>query len=222
MTYNLFALGQEGKFYLTSVLGRGTTFFQRLGKVSDFEKGQAFAFLPLNANKDGLYKFMTGGMVRGADQTRKALVGLLLKFLGSFSKYLVVFENRSARKGEPCLENSKSKIILFGEEVYHWADEKVGAELLLETFKDAETAIQTGFAVFSNLQEDLLPPPLEHLGKWFESLLPYCKLIGVSAYDGETYILWIKASQPGEEEKGTQLFLKAINSGEEKSCQDPF
>jgi hypothetical protein len=190
MKYDLVALGPEGRFYLNAVLGGGTSFFQSLAKACDLKPGRAFAFLPPDCNQDGLYKFLTGGMLPPAAETRRKLAEFLLELLEGHARYLLISENRCARKGDPWLATSKSRIITCGDEIYHWADERATADVLMETFKDAESAIQTGFGVFTRLPENLSPPPLQASSDWFQALIPHCLLLGVTAYDGETYIIW--------------------------------
>ncbi len=194
MPYEPVALGPSGRLYLRNVLRKGLTIATLATDSNDFAYGQCISFLPRGIDAGTMTNYSYGG-IASSQASRKALVQFLKGLDERYHHSLIVFENRYARPEDPFLRRCRSRVIAIGEEVYHVADTNDSEDSLLTALTESAAAIETGIMIFALSEEEkrsfLSNPSFKGIGP----LVLKCIGIAVGAYDGEGYIIWLKANR---------------------------
>jgi len=87
-------------------------------KNINFEIGKSFTYIPIDTDKTKIYKFKRGDIV-DLNKTKVFYKRYLEKYLANESENIIIFENSASKKGDKWLNISKSKIISYGDDIYH-------------------------------------------------------------------------------------------------------
>ncbi len=164
----------------------------------DLKEGRVITRLPLGANTGELDKFEWGGKyplaaeAKRLPSTRDDLVSLVGDFLRRKEGGVCVFENYLARRTDPVLSRARSRVLFYGDEVYHvLAEEDAKPELIKATIAEAET-LPIFIGALSILPQDsrIYSAQRELAGEELRSLADRAEKFIVGAYDGEGYLIW--------------------------------
>ena len=200
VTFEEHVLADEANEYVRDCLEYGHSLSRYLRHRPDLAHGKVIVRLPLGADVEDLDRFEWGGKYPKASdgqfkpQAEQDLAFLIRRFLQEGKGRACVSENYLARRTDPWLAHAKSRILFFGEEVYHVIDRQdVESDSIDAAIREAESpTIFVG--VLSTLRQGFRLPPvktdmdtdqLRVLAEEAEKLI-------VRAYDGEGYLIWNK------------------------------
>jgi hypothetical protein len=192
--YNRFPLAETARDYLTKCLKSGNTLAGHLLREVNLVNGELFTFLPAGADQSRFDQFRQGGIAKSTESI-SYLTGRVRLFLNSCAQGVVIFEDALAKKGDPCVEKSKTQMLFHGQEIYHylladnihpqvvsWTVTQASAPHL---FICAMTQLSQG-QTFAGGRSEVSNSTLQNLAKVSTELV-------VGAYDAEGYVYWKKS-----------------------------
>jgi len=187
--YREVILGATAMEYVQGRLANGLSLARGVLTAHDILAGSVRALIPLNAAKSTAERFKQGGLIRGP-AAHDWYIGVVQEFLSNGREHLCVLENAMARSGDSGLDHFKSRVFVYGDEVYHVLDaNEAAAQCIKLAILEAQSAwISLGFMIVA-------PPGSAQRTKRFSSsdldwMAQSVKRIAVDAYDGEGWLIW--------------------------------
>lgn len=204
--YKKYTLGREALFYIKKRLSAGKTIGQLLLNKIDFSLGTIHTMLPHNIDVNSLIRFEEGGKIEVSENEFIYTEGLRIRPVYNTDGWLeskilnflerengiCVFENSLAQLEDPWLASRKSRIFLYGNEVYHFVDVSAEPNEIHEALREAKSAFPLFIGIMSfshivlNDNEKVDKKKLEKIVKGTSKLI-------IGAYDGESYLIWQKS-----------------------------
>jgi hypothetical protein len=187
-------LGPGAVEYLQQRLHEGLTLSNLLAESINASELDLVTFLPPASDASFLNEFHRGG-IANASRAFERLVGKLEKALSEPSAVLVA-ENAVARRSDPLLKNRVSRRAFYEDEVYHIAPSGSGRKTIGATIREAESAHALTFVVAAGGDGHSFVGDTDDLSlELLRAIAVNLKLVGVQAYDGESYVL---GNRPGK------------------------
>jgi hypothetical protein len=117
--------------YLEECLANGNTLANLLLDGIDFASGKVVTTLPVSVDEEAARDFRSGGKLAAVTSnliasglqpkpdTDARLVDVAHEFLIEGEERLCIFEDASARVGDPYLQSLETRTAIYGNEVYH-------------------------------------------------------------------------------------------------------
>lgn len=188
-------LGTEANAYVCEVLEYGHSLSRHLRRAHDLRQGRVVAWLPAGANTADLEKFEWGGKC-GTDEGSGLLADYVKDFLEAGENRACVFENYLYRRRDFFAAEAKSRVLYYGDEVYHVVDGRgTGLDEIRAAIDEAKgPTISVG--VLAVLPRGYRLLPTEGKDALTEddlaALSVGARSIAVGAYDAEAYLVWEK------------------------------
>ena len=206
-------LGQKGIDYVRSSLANGNTLSRLLLETLELEKGQVATFLPAEIPESAIYEFSAGGKlpistqsvsIPASDGSALRIVSTptatpelakhIFQYLQDDDRRVCVFESELAKASDPGLQAIKEQVLSFGQEVYHSSSHPVVSPDEIESMianvqSFALVGVLAGareHAWNNKATSELQQSELQFLASITQEII-------VSAYDGESYLIWRKA-----------------------------
>lgn len=195
-------LGQQAINYLRERLGNGHTLARAVASALDLSGGRVRTCVPEPTGGAALADLEHGGLgtptqttewyVRIAHETTEWYVRIAQEFLSGESRRVLVLENNPARASDPGMESYKSRVVTFGEEVYHvlCAGESGHDEVRGAIWEAASAWIALG--LMTSAPTDWDPASRRFSTQDLRYLADRTEVIFVDAYDGEAWLVWDK------------------------------
>ncbi|MBI1923433.1 hypothetical protein HYR99_04195 [Candidatus Poribacteria bacterium] len=196
-TYREVSLPTEANKYIRECLEDGNSLAKHLLTQLERESGRVVTFLPHGVAPGTTQQFKSGG-VTSAKESESWLVTLIQASLSRGEGCLCFLENALARPSDPILSSSKTRILIFRDEIYHFLSERdVESEKIRQTIRRAESPHLFIGIVTSLPKERSFPYEARKVTITSDELLrdlaERTEKIVVGAYDGEGYLVWNKA-----------------------------
>lgn len=205
---------EKTSVYVKDQLESGNTLSRELLKSLDFEQGQFFTLLPLNANLKRVYKFPFGGILEQNEiqdyinesgsksyfswtpTIKEDLSQFLLKKMKLKSTYACLFEDilRTPKKSIVDFHNHYG--VTYSNEVYYlFLNSNISEKLILSGINNSNAIWHQVFIITEIENQNDLCKQIT-----MNDIKRFClktNLLIVGAYDGEGFILW----EPNEKAK---------------------
>jgi hypothetical protein len=195
--------------FVAECLSRGNTLSRLIRKTIDLRLGHITTFLPPGTSEAAAYEFDFGGKLPPPNATEwlksedsvavpiptalPLLVSKIRAFVGKATGNVCLLENSLASKSDPYTQSMRSRIVSYGEEIYHVLTRHNSSEEAIDAAIDEAFAIPTFVGVFTSLPgdeaqrlRDAVEIGSESLGVCAENV----QSIIVGAYDGESFLIW--------------------------------
>jgi hypothetical protein len=192
-------LGSPANEHILECLKYGHTLSRHLlRRRQGLKEGRVITRLPLGANTGELDKFEWGGKyppaadAKGLPSARDDLVSRIGDFLKRKEGGVCIFENYLARRTDPALSRARSRVRLYGDEVYHvLTEEDAKPEPIKAAVAEAE-GLPIFIGALSTLPQGsrIYSAQRELAGEELRALADRAEKIIVGAYDGEGYLIW--------------------------------
>ncbi|MBA2655463.1 MAG: hypothetical protein H0X51_10175 [Parachlamydiaceae bacterium] len=198
--------------YALAHIGAGRTLSKQLIKNIDFSRGNFFTILPSNANLERLYVFTSGNIIpqeypeipmeddqgnryiyQEVMNTKQDLNKFILNYLEVNQSHLSIFEDVISSLTDHNLKINQVRLVTINNHPYHLADYLTPLLSVRETLWRTIEIWHTLIVLTKDLNSQSLPDILN-----IEDITLICdstQYIIISAYDGESYIIWEKHGQ---------------------------
>jgi hypothetical protein len=209
-----YTLGPEAIDYISDRLSYGHTLAKLLLDSIDLNAGKVVTYLPPGLTIDQLTDFRGPGVLPMPpesewihithDDDRKSilvpvpkensdLLSIIQDFLSEGNDRICIFENFPARASDPWVARDQSKLLIFGDEVYHpLYEDRIERNDIEQAIIDAASFEVIG--ILSSLAD--LYTELKGKNKitydQLKTLSERTEKIIVGAYDCEGYLIWCK------------------------------
>jgi len=185
-------LGTAGLTYLRQCLDGGKVLSHLLLRDVDLSAGSTTTYLPAGLDVADLHDFSQGGKA-SLGRTRRWVTGALAKSLSAIGPSgLVLLEHDLAMAGDPWLKRRGLRWAAFRDDVYFVCAFTDSRADINETLSHMAAQVVRGAA--ARVPRELLPGSGNVLApRLIEAVAKETRLIVVSAFDGEGYVLWNKA-----------------------------
>ena len=199
------SLGPEAIDYVRDRLESGNTLSTLLLKVHDLKVGRIVTKLPLVVDDEKAKDFETGGKLppivgeftslEPVPNTDSVLLEEIRRFLTEADNNVCIFENASAKPGDPFLQSLQTRFSIFDNEIYHLlCPSDIDDDRILKTIGSARSWLFIGaMTSASDARGGLCSEKKELSESDLNLLAERTKKIIVGAYDGEGFLVWSRA-----------------------------
>ncbi|MBA2657717.1 MAG: hypothetical protein H0X51_10145 [Parachlamydiaceae bacterium] len=208
-----YLLKQEYIFeYFFEHVQSGNELSKKIINNIDFDRGSFYTVLPSDANLERLYVLTSGNIIpqkhpkismedeegnkyihQKVMSTEKDFTKFIWDYLKINHSHLAVFEDVMSSLKDPNLEIDQVRLVTINDHVYYLADYLASLSSVRDALWSAEEVWHMLIVLTKELVSQSLPDTLS-----VEDLKLICdstQYIIISAYDGESYIIWEKHGQ---------------------------
>jgi hypothetical protein len=184
-----FQLTTKAIAYIRECLTDGQKILSRSLQELPVERGNIIAFLPDDSSPFLRMEFHTGG-ITSLRETKKPLIEFIANFLDKGRNCYLILENALALPSDGWLKKKQLSVFFCENTVCHFLKSGYNApNTISDLIREADTAYLTvGILTCAEdieiqVRQEVSPESLEILVKRAEHIL-------VSAYDGESFLIW--------------------------------
>lgn len=214
--FKVFELDQRANTYLRetieyySLVFRGEIEYpqfllQEIAKKIELDRGRVVTCLPNQSWGDDIYNFtqakinvgktsklLSQGYIVEVESTREWLVTLLKKYLEFTSDSTVIFKQIYSSPGDSYFLKTKEKVLTTQNEVFFLlTSEESSVDRIRTTIKASDGASPPLIAICTTLPKQLKNGG-RLSGEAIDLVVDNIKLIIISVYDGNSYLVWSK------------------------------
>ena len=209
-----YELGLQGSAYIKETIPQRSTLWTYALKFCDLDKGKVFTYLPEGMDRKQLEEFKYGGklprnlkdrvfykqedgrqmVMEPKSNTDEFISSIVESFIQNDKSKICIFEDTLAKSSDPCINKIKTPYWTYDDKVFHFFHGENKRDLsVMDVLNSANSSYLVWGAITSlNEQDDLVigKRDLEE-----DDLIKFAKgveKIIVSAYDGESYLIWEK------------------------------
>jgi len=208
------ALGDQALQYVRTCLTDGRTLSRQLLERLDLSRGSISTRLPQDADLTHLSEFEWGGRlkpIQGGTRLATAtdgrqyemipvpnstadLAAVIAEFLDQADNGVAVLENTVGRAGDPAVRSARSRVVTFGDDVFHLACRADLGEIRLAVTEASTAFLLIGVLARVNLWQCRSPAMRTISEEDLIRCATSVETIFVEAFDGEAYLFWTRES----------------------------
>jgi hypothetical protein len=192
-----YRLGPGALDYIRATLADGKTLSKLLLELP-LEDGQVVTYLPSGVRATARHHYNVGGVAKRS-QTEPYVLNVITAFLQGPPNRVAVFEDALARPSDPVLRSTKVPFVYYDGDVYYFlTSERATPDLISNAVRTA-TSYRFVCMLSDAAEEHNAKPGTEVSLESLKAIAHAAQLILVSAYDGESVVIWTKSSNPSVE-----------------------
>lgn len=212
--FKKYDLGSKGLIYIKKIISQEGIFGEHILKCCDFDKGNVSTHLPegmslsiLEDFKHGgklpripkgqiIFKQEDGGQIKMEPKSNldEFFSSIIESFVQNDKSKICIFEDILAKSSDPCIKEMKTPYWTYNDRVFHFFPGEKKRDLsAMDVLNSAKNSYLVWGAITSLNEQDDLVMGKRDLEE--DDLIKFAKgveKIIVSAYDGESYLIWEK------------------------------
>jgi hypothetical protein len=176
--------------HVRSRLTQGLALSKAVFRTLDLDDFTWSVLAPADIDRRRLTRLEYGGVGNATESFKRVSAELNSQLEASDQKWLIV-EDRLAKREDPILSQQPGAKMFSDDEVYHVVGPSESLDAIRDAIRNGESAQGVVFFVTTQSRESMAAAdrltPSE-----IESLAVQTELIGVDAFDGESYILGVR------------------------------
>ena len=209
-----YELGLQGLAYVKEKISQEGIWGTYVLKFGDLDKGKVFTYLPEDMDRKQLEEFKYGGKLPRNFEERfffkqedgsqmvmeptsnldEFFSSMIESFLQNEKSKICIFEDTLAKSSDPCIKELKTPHWAYNDRVFHFLPgEKRNNLSAMDVLKSSKNSYLVWGAITALKEQDDLLIRRSKLDE--NNLIKFAKgveKIIVSAYDGESYLIWEK------------------------------
>ncbi|MGI2909277.1 hypothetical protein [Tolypothrix sp. VBCCA 56010] len=187
-----FNLENEAIVYIKACLSNSDKPLARYLLNLDLEGGKVITYLPDTSSPEARLNFKCGG-IANSESTKTELIRFIYECLKSHEEGYTIFEDTLAKSTDKWLSNSKENFFTCKGSIYHFLNSKNNNKESINNLITEATNAYLIVGIITYIQNNLeIEIGREIPFNVLETFAKNTQYIVVSAYDGESELIWFR------------------------------